>query len=769
MTNDGMRNRLYFILLAVIFPLWVSAQIVVESFQLLENDQTANTPGTELPDQNDDRCAIIKIETTQHGFSFDVGSLGVMRVEEQNAMHPAEIWVYVPAKVKRITIQHATLGTLRDYEFASAGVTIQRARTYLMRLNTGVMHQYVEHSVQEKYLVFDVHPEGAVVDVEGVDWPIGEMQMRVRFGTYKYRVSAPDYHPTAGVVEVKEDGKANATVAIRLKPAFGWIRFTADKQSDGAKVYLDDRYVGTVPMVTSSLPSGEHRVKIVKSMYNAQEQTITVVDEDTVQVKAQLAANFATITLKAPQGVEIWVDGSKKGVGTWRGPLSTGEYVLETRAPHHRNRSMTKQVTLAMDGQTIELPQPFPIHGSLDVKSNPRGAQVYLDGVMIGETPFLVGKILEGTHRMEVKKEGYSTYTQQVSVSEAQTTSVSCTLESGRQIALSSNVEADWTVDGHFLGKLSSRTTQLTYGRHDFVVTARGYISYRTSLEVTSETNTFHCELLPENRVTIFEGANISNIFYYLDGNKLMVEYDLSRNAKVTLSGTGNFRTGDVDKTLSPGRHSFVLTVGTGKVNATLDASSAYNKYAARNLHSTESTILALGSQSLMYKELRTYGAMFIQTYNGHGWYAKLRSSFIFSQSAGDVVLNEDGGLHEVKYSSEPALTYFPTGNRKASAHSLSFGYAVDFLRATYANGNRFNKVGMYLGTGLGYSARYHEVYGTDSQTIWLREQSSSSAWGATVDAGMFFSVYGLTFSVGYSGLNFVTDNHLEVGLGWTF
>lgn len=759
------------LLLFVILPILCSAQIVVESCALLESDQTANTPGTERYDQNGDRCALLKIETTQHGFSFDVGTLGVTAVEEQNSVHPAEIWVYVPARIKKITIQHGTLGTLRDYDFAQAGVTIQKARTYLLRLKTGVMHQYVEHAVQEKYLVFDVYPEGAVVEVEGLDWPLGELQMRVRYGTYKYRVSAPDYHPAAGVIAITDDGKVNAAVEVKLKPAFGWIYFASDKQSEGAKIFLDDRYVGVVPMLSQPLPSGKHKIKIVKSMYSAQEQTITVVDEDTTRVNARLAANYATITLKAPDGVEIWVDGSLQGVGTWSGPLSAGEYVLETRAPHHRNRSMTKQVTLAMDGQTIELAQPFPIHGSLDVRSNPRGATVYLDGVAIGETPFLVGKILEGPHYMEVKKEGYSVYTQDISVSEAQTTSVSCTLESGREITLSTNVEAEWEVDGRSLGKSKSHTIQMTYGKHDIVATANGYISLRTTAEVAGDVKILKYDLLPESRVRIFEGAHVANVFYYYNGKNIEVEYDLNRNTNVTLVGTSNSRSGDIDKTLSQGRHSFSLVLGTGTINATIDASSSYNKYAARNLHTIEHSLMAIGSQSMMWKDARTYGAMYIQTYDGHGWYLKLRSSFSFASANGDVEISQDGGLH-VPMSDGQGYSYFPTGKRSISSHSLSFGYAVDFLRLAYASGNRFNKVGMYLGSGVGYSSRYHEVYGNDGTTEWLRQKASGSVnspWGAVIDAGLYFGIYGLTLSVGYSGLNFVTDNHIEVGLGWTF
>ena len=105
--------------------LGISAQkIVVQSFRLDEADLTANTAGTTVLDQNGQKCALIKIETTQSGFSFDTGMLGVIKTEQ----HPGEVWVYVPEGVKRMTITHPQLGVLRDHDL---GLTVKRAKTYI--------------------------------------------------------------------------------------------------------------------------------------------------------------------------------------------------------------------------------------------------------------------------------------------------------------------------------------------------------------------------------------------------------------------------------------------------------------------------------------------------------------------------------------------------------------------------------------------------------------------------------------------------------------
>ena len=50
--------------------------ISVTEFYLAENDLTANGRNAVL-DQNGDKCALIRVQTTQKGFQFDVGGMAV--------------------------------------------------------------------------------------------------------------------------------------------------------------------------------------------------------------------------------------------------------------------------------------------------------------------------------------------------------------------------------------------------------------------------------------------------------------------------------------------------------------------------------------------------------------------------------------------------------------------------------------------------------------------------------------------------------------------
>ena len=135
-----MEYRILIILLLTCFshPVW-GQSISISSFRDMPDDITAVAHGTTVMDQNGEKCALIKVETTQTGFSFDVGTLGVVKTTYE----PGEVWVYVPYGVKRISISHPSFGILRDFSFPHA---LEKGKTYLLKLSTEALSQNVRKS-----------------------------------------------------------------------------------------------------------------------------------------------------------------------------------------------------------------------------------------------------------------------------------------------------------------------------------------------------------------------------------------------------------------------------------------------------------------------------------------------------------------------------------------------------------------------------------------------------------------------------------------------
>lgn len=120
-----MKSRL--VILASLMLLCISAaaqDFSVASFRALPNDVSAFI--NPVHDLNGDGCALIKVEADDD-FAFST-PLGIIKRIDKTG----EIWLYLPAKSKKITIKHPEWGVLRDYMFDTR---LESHVTYEMRLD----------------------------------------------------------------------------------------------------------------------------------------------------------------------------------------------------------------------------------------------------------------------------------------------------------------------------------------------------------------------------------------------------------------------------------------------------------------------------------------------------------------------------------------------------------------------------------------------------------------------------------------------------------
>ena len=346
-------KKLY--LLVVLLLLSVGAlmaqNIFVKSFKPLVGDMTTTSQEGKRIDQNNEVAALIRVVTSETGFAFEAGAMGVVDTKQK----VGEIWVWVPRGSRRISIMHQQLGILRDYRYP---VEIEADRTYEMVLTTAKVETLVKEEVRMQYLVFQITPPNAVLTVNDELWEVstnGTAMQFVDFGTYTYRVQAKGYHPDAGKVTVNDPTKAQR-VTVNLQP------------------------------------------------------------------------DFVQVTLKVDADAEIWVNDEKKGIRSWTGPLDKSSYKIECRQAGHETTVTTQKITAEMDGQTIVLPAPKPVYGSLNVESTPF-AMLYIDGKAMGETPYFVPEILVGQHEIKLAKAGYADHVETVTVEKGGRKQVKATLD----------------------------------------------------------------------------------------------------------------------------------------------------------------------------------------------------------------------------------------------------------------------------------------------------------------------------------------------------
>ncbi len=194
-----------------------------------------------------------------------------------------------------------------------------------------------------------------------------------------------------------------------------------------AMVFIDNEPQTTQEgFVQTVLQNGSYSWRVMAKGYYEQSGTFTVSGAKVTR-KVTLKADAAMVTISAGGGADIWVNNERKGNSSWRGMLSSGTYIFEARKEGHRTTRLSQTITSATAEQSYTLDAPTPIMGRLDVSCVPAIADLYVDGKKIGETP-LTTSLMVGEHSVELRRSGYTSQSQKVSVSEGKTATVNVTL-----------------------------------------------------------------------------------------------------------------------------------------------------------------------------------------------------------------------------------------------------------------------------------------------------------------------------------------------------
>ena len=348
---------------------------------------------------------------------------------------------------------------------------------------------------------FRVSPNDATVVVDNKSYPSydnkGRWVMTLPAGMYNYRISADYYHEEKGTFVVAD---VPFTKDISLKPAHGWVAVESTTTLEGASVYIDNVYIGKVPVKSDLLASGEHQMRIVRDMYLPYETTITVKDNETLKLKPALSPNFANVTITTAIGADIYVDGSYKATTTWTGVLKCGTYKFEARKKNHRPASITKNIIAYPQDQKIIISSPTPITGSLSVESTPDGATVMVDGKKFGTTP-LTNELIIGKHQVTISKLGYKDDVREIVVKENETTALVSNLELDIRPAVL-NIDGSPKAANVYINDKHVGKTPLKHstdaGEYHLKVSKSGYFAHTSDIVVASgEERDINFSLLP--------------------------------------------------------------------------------------------------------------------------------------------------------------------------------------------------------------------------------------------------------------------------------
>ena len=328
----------------------VKAQsLSVESFRLLENDLTANTRGTMMRDQNGEVAALIRVVTSEKGFVFDGGMMGIVGTKQD----VGEILLYVPHGIQKITIKHDQLGVLRDYYFP---IPIEKARTYEMKLFSGRVKTVIEDDFAAQYAVFTVEPKNAVVYIDGTPYNTqtdGTVTQLLSYGTHEYRIESYGYKTQAGIIEL---GKDKVFLDVKLESTLATI--TLQCPMPEADLYINDEKVGTGSW-TGQLAPAMYKIESKREYYQDRVMTLTVHEQEvrTVSVPEPLVQYGKLQVHSTPFNATVYIDGVESG--------TTPLFVNEIEAGMHRIDIKLDDYKDYFTGLTVKATETVEINATL--------------------------------------------------------------------------------------------------------------------------------------------------------------------------------------------------------------------------------------------------------------------------------------------------------------------------------------------------------------------------------------------------------------------
>ena len=193
--------------------------------------------------------------------------------------------------------------------------------------------------------------------------------------------------------------------------------------------------VSTDGEYSAMLPYGSHTYKVEAGGYISKSGSFTISNSDMTPISVSLVSAMATVSVTCPTpAVSLYVD--KKSVGTipWTGSLKEGMHLIEAKKEGYRSQQRT--INLSQQQKLdVAFAELATVQGNLSVNYKPFGADVYVDGKKIGQSPRVFNGLLVGSHKVEIKKDGYGTESEQVNILEGQTATIAGVLTANTTVA----------------------------------------------------------------------------------------------------------------------------------------------------------------------------------------------------------------------------------------------------------------------------------------------------------------------------------------------
>ncbi len=380
----------------------------------------------------------------------------------------------------------------------------------------------VEPGADQGYFFIQSIPSGADCYFDNVFQ--GETPVTVTVSTtgnpsHTIRVSAGGYDTWTQTYQGNPNKGQTIYITATLTPSAQTGNIQVSSTPSGATVTLDRSQTAITPFTFTYVPVGSHEVSIYYSGYQTFYTTVSVNAGQTTYINANLNPVATTGTLdisSSPSGAAVYVDGNYRGVtSTVVGNLYPGQHSVKLTKPGYQD--WTGTASIASGATTYLSPtlvaNPQPQYATVSISSNPSGANVYGDGVYVGQTrtgsPLVFTDVKPGVHTLLLIKSGYQDYQTTQNVVAGQDYVVSVTLNpvqnptTGGISVISAPSGAEVYLNNVFKGLTPITLDNLAPGSYNVILKLSGYQDWQSAAQVTAgQTAQLSATLIPAGTPT---------------------------------------------------------------------------------------------------------------------------------------------------------------------------------------------------------------------------------------------------------------------------
>ena len=313
-------------------------------------------------------------------------------------------------------------------------------------------------------LNIDTGSTPAVVTVDGAESGRAPEVLTLSPGSHTITLRAPRYVDYIASVSIEGAG-VRQNLKASLQPSWGTLQISTIPP--GAHVAIDGVDSGVAPTVVDA-PSGVRQIRISSLNLKTWESSVVLNAGEALTIgPIALGQPDAHLVLKSiPSGAEVTVGGVHRGMTPLQIDLPAG--IQHEISVNLAGYAAWMRPVFAQAGKQISVEAKLESVGArVAIQGDPDGAQLFIDGNDSGRTPQSVD-LSAVEHRIEVRKEGFVTYTTTVIPAKGFDRTVQYKLvPEDRALALAQTASTVYTQTGYLLRLLPSGTFSMGSERRE--------------------------------------------------------------------------------------------------------------------------------------------------------------------------------------------------------------------------------------------------------------------------------------------------------------